>query len=119
MAAAGLTKPLTNANFKVFVGITEIKDKKDLLAFIKKEGELRETLKQQKYGLKYSAAFDYKSDKNWDIGMWLLKQSLGMGLATLLSPMTELKWEQLSGIFPPLFANMYQNRKSVIKPKSD
>ncbi|MCJ1349687.1 hypothetical protein MMC31_007928, partial [Peltigera leucophlebia] len=57
MAADGLTKPLTTANFEVFVGMTGIKDKKDLLALIKKEEELRETVVQQKSGPEYSVAF--------------------------------------------------------------
>lgn len=69
MAADGLTKPLTTANFEVFVGMTGIEDKKDLLALIKKEEELRETLVQQKSGPEYSAAFGYGADINRDVGM--------------------------------------------------
>ncbi|MCJ1348707.1 hypothetical protein MMC31_006940, partial [Peltigera leucophlebia] len=67
MAADDLTNSLITANFEVFMGMTGIKDKKDLLALIKKEEELRETLVQQKPGLEYSAAFGYGADINQDI----------------------------------------------------
>lgn len=41
MAANSLTKPFTTANFKAFVGMTGSKDKKDLLALIKRKEKLR------------------------------------------------------------------------------
>lgn len=93
MAANGLTKPHISANFEVFVWMTGIEDEKDLLTLIKREEELREILEQQKTGPEYSMAFGYRVDINQDVGMWLLKQGLGIRLATLLPPITELKWE--------------------------
>ena len=62
MAADGLTKPLTAANFEVFVKMTGVEDKKDLLALIEREEELKETLQQHKTETDYNAAFGYGSD---------------------------------------------------------
>lgn len=69
MSAASLTKLVITANFKIFVGMIGIKNKKDLLALIKREKELREILQQQNHSLEYSAAFDYGADRNQYIGM--------------------------------------------------
>lgn len=62
MSVNGLTTPLTAANFEVFVKMTEFEDKKDLLALIEREKELKETLQQHKTKTDYNAAFGYGSD---------------------------------------------------------
>ena len=44
MAAGGLTKPLIAANFKVFIKMTRVENKKDFLALIERQKELKERL---------------------------------------------------------------------------
>lgn len=44
MAVDGLTKPLTATNFEVFVKITGVENKKDFLALIEREKELKKIL---------------------------------------------------------------------------
>lgn len=67
IAVDGLTKPLTAANFEAFLSMTGIEDKEDLLARIKREKELRETIHQRKARPEYSAAFRYRTDMNRDV----------------------------------------------------
>lgn len=44
MVAGGLTKLLITANFKVFIKMTRVENKKDLLALIEKGKKLKKTL---------------------------------------------------------------------------
>lgn len=69
MAPDGLIKSFATANFEILREMTQIKDKKDLLALIKRKEKLRETLEQQKSSLKYSAMFGYGADINQDVKM--------------------------------------------------
>lgn len=62
MIADGLTKLFTATNFEVFIKMTKIKNKKDLLALIKRKKELKETLQQYKTKTNYNAIFGYGSD---------------------------------------------------------
>lgn len=41
MGANRLNKPLISANFKVFIKMTRVKDKKDFLALIERKKELK------------------------------------------------------------------------------
>ena len=60
MMADGLTKALTHANHKDFVGMTGLEDQSELLASIQKEKDLKDSL-QSRNGPKTSVSFGYSN----------------------------------------------------------
>ena len=61
MMADGLTKALTHANHKDFVGMTGLEDQSELLASIQKEKDLKESFIQSRNGPETSISFGYSN----------------------------------------------------------
>ena len=57
MVADGLTKALSVIKHEYFVGMTGIEDKRELLAFIKREDDFRDAFQQQKANISKSFGF--------------------------------------------------------------
>ena len=61
MIADGLTKSLTHANCKDFVGMTGLEDQSEFLATIQREEDLKESFSQSRNGPETSVSFGYFS----------------------------------------------------------
>ena len=62
MVADGLTKALSSANYKTFIGMTGIEDQRDLLASIEREENRQDVLQQLRTDPEYSEVYGFGAD---------------------------------------------------------